>query len=263
MNRQAEPLSFVSLGSAARALQLENAVCRKESAVYQGVIPSGARNLLRYSRATSSKRQWSRSLTLRVRDDTALEHPFAALVDDATRAKLNVGPIEQRGNEFVPNNSQYRTTDFRQTTGPSVRVVVDVGNWDTSGAISHPGHPGDPDNPHYRDLAPMWRNGSIFLCYTPGKLWRLRRRRRSHLCHNFRGVEGVFMFKLLCFKDLLQPNPPRCAGQSPGDSRPKECKMAILMIAVQACCIPAARQQQGDCHSFGYYPAEREQALIP
>jgi len=176
---------------------------------------------------------------------------------------LNVGPIEQRGSEFVPNNSQYRTTDFRQTTGPSVRVVVDVGNWDNSGAINHPGHPGDPDNPHNRDLARMWRNGSIFLCYTPGKLWRLRRRRRSQLCHNVRGVEGIFMFKLLCFKDLLQPIPPRCAGQSPGDSRPKECKMAILMIAVQGCCMPAARQQQGDCHSFAYHPADREQALIP
>jgi penicillin amidase len=90
------------------------------------------------------------------------EHPFAAIVDDATRTKLNVGPIQKRGSEFVPNNSQYRATDFRQITGPSVRVVVDVGNWDNSRAINHPGQSGDPDNPHYRDLAPMWRSGEYF-----------------------------------------------------------------------------------------------------
>jgi penicillin amidase len=90
------------------------------------------------------------------------EHPFAAIVDTETRTKLNVGPIEKHGSEYVPNLSQYRVTDFRQTYGPSVRVVVDVGNWDDSRAINYPGQSGDPDNPHYRDLAPMWRNGQYF-----------------------------------------------------------------------------------------------------
>jgi penicillin amidase len=90
------------------------------------------------------------------------EHPFAAIVDTATGAKLNVGPIEKHGSEYVPNQSQYRVSDFRQTNGPSVRVVVDVGNWDNSRAINHPGQSGDLNNPHYRDLAPMWRNGEYF-----------------------------------------------------------------------------------------------------
>src|SRR5262249_38360982 len=90
------------------------------------------------------------------------EHPFAAIVDTETRMKLNVGPIEKNGSLYVPNQSGYRVTDFRQTNGPSVRVVVDVGNWDNSRAINHPGQSGDPDNPHYRDLAPMWRNGQYF-----------------------------------------------------------------------------------------------------
>jgi len=95
------------------------------------------------------------------------EHPFAAIVDEATRAKINVGPIEKNGSEYVPNNSQYRNTDFRQMNGPSVRVVVDVGTWDNSRVINHPGQSGDPDSPHYRDLAPMWRNGQYFpLLYT-------------------------------------------------------------------------------------------------
>ena len=95
------------------------------------------------------------------------EHPFAAIVDEATRAKINVGPIPKNGSEYVPNNSQYRPTDFRQIVGPSVRIVVDVGNWDNSRIINHPGQSGDPESLHYRDLALMWRNGQYFpLLYT-------------------------------------------------------------------------------------------------
>jgi penicillin amidase len=90
------------------------------------------------------------------------EHPFSAIVDDAVRAKINVGPIEKNGSPFVPSQSTYRVSDFRQMNGPSVRVVVDVGNWDNSRAVNHPGQSGDPDSPHYRDLAPMWLNGQYF-----------------------------------------------------------------------------------------------------
>jgi penicillin amidase len=95
------------------------------------------------------------------------EHPFAAIVDETTRAKINVGPIPKTGSEYVPNLSLYRPTDFRQIYGPSLRIVLDVGNWDNSRAVNHPGQSGDPDSPHYRDLAPMWRNGQYFrLLYT-------------------------------------------------------------------------------------------------
>lgn len=90
------------------------------------------------------------------------EHPFAAVVDDATRAKINVGPIPKHGSEYTPNQSLYRASDFRQMNGPSFRVIVDVGNWDNSRAINHPGQSGDPDSPHYRDLAPAWRDGTYF-----------------------------------------------------------------------------------------------------
>ena len=90
------------------------------------------------------------------------EHPFAAIVDDATRARINVGPIEKNGSAFVPSASSYRVSDFRQMGGPSVRVVIDVGSWDNSRAVNHPGQSGDPDSPHYRDLVQMWRNGQYF-----------------------------------------------------------------------------------------------------
>ena len=90
------------------------------------------------------------------------EHAFSKIVDESMRAKLDVGPIAKHGSEFTPNQSAYRLTDFLQTGGPSLRIVVDVGNWDNSRAMNHPGQSGDPENPHYRDLAPLWRRGEYF-----------------------------------------------------------------------------------------------------
>ena len=91
-----------------------------------------------------------------------MEHPLAAAVDDATRAKLNVGPLPTHGGAYSPNQSTYRSSDFQQTNGPSFRVVVDVGNWDNSRAVNSPGQSGDPDSPHYRDLADKWLKGEYF-----------------------------------------------------------------------------------------------------
>ena len=90
------------------------------------------------------------------------EHPFSAIVDAATQARLNVGPLEKGGSAYTPNAAGYRVSDFRQLGGPSVRLVIDVGNWDNSRAVNHPGQSGDPDSPHYRDLATMWRDGQYF-----------------------------------------------------------------------------------------------------
>ena len=43
--------------------------------------------------------------------------------------------------------------------GASVRMVVDVGNWDGSVWINAPGQSGDLRSPHYHDLAPIWARG--------------------------------------------------------------------------------------------------------
>lgn len=95
------------------------------------------------------------------------EHSFGPAVEDAMRARINVGPIAKHGSEYTPNQSLVRTTDFRRMNGPSVRLVVDVGKWDNSRAVNHPGQSGDPESPHYRDLAPLWRSGRCFpLAYT-------------------------------------------------------------------------------------------------
>ncbi|MDR3669360.1 MAG: penicillin acylase family protein [Holophaga sp.] len=105
------------------------------------------------------------------------EHPFAAAVDDATRVRINVGPFAKNGSEYTPSQSLPRPSDFRQMNGPAVRMVVDVGRWDNSRAVNHPGQSGDPDSPHYRDLADLWRTGRYFqLAYSRAAVDRVTER---------------------------------------------------------------------------------------
>lgn len=100
-----------------------------------------------------------------------LAHPLANAADEATRARLNVGPFPKQGGSDTVNVSSYDPATFRQVGGPSFRVVIDVGDWDNSRAMNTPGQSGDPDSPHYRDLVPLWLNGEYFpLLYTRARV---------------------------------------------------------------------------------------------
>ena len=89
-------------------------------------------------------------------------HPMSTMGDGSLRAKLNAGPYPAQGSANTVNQSSYRANDFLKVNGPSFRVVVDVGNWDNSRAMNTPGQSGDPDSPHYRDLAQAWGKGEYF-----------------------------------------------------------------------------------------------------
>ncbi|MBP2476832.1 penicillin amidase [Crossiella equi] len=93
---------------------------------------------------------------------TLFEHPLSPVVDQATRSRLNVGPLPRGGSWDTVNHSDYDLTSFRQTTGASVRVVLDVGNWDASKAVNTPGQSGNPADPHYKDLVNTWAKGEYF-----------------------------------------------------------------------------------------------------
>ncbi|CEE30787.1 Penicillin acylase [Xanthomonas citri pv. citri] len=95
-----------------------------------------------------------------------IAHAMSA-VAGADRALLDVGPFAKGGSPYTPNQSSYDPADFRQTIGPSARLIIDLSNWDNARAMNFPGQSGDPASPHYRDLAPLWLNGSYFpLLYT-------------------------------------------------------------------------------------------------
>jgi penicillin amidase len=89
-------------------------------------------------------------------------HPMSTMGDGSLRGKLNVGPFPAQGGANTVNQSSYRPSDFLKVNGPSFRLVVDVGNWDNSRAMNTPGQSGDPDSPHYRDLAQAWGKGEYF-----------------------------------------------------------------------------------------------------
>lgn len=94
-------------------------------------------------------------------------HPMAPILDPASRARLNVGPLPRGGGGYTVNVSGYHPENFQHVHGPSFRMVLDVGNWDNSRAINTPGQSGNPDSVHYRDLAASWAEGKYFpLLYT-------------------------------------------------------------------------------------------------
>ncbi|HEY3950663.1 penicillin acylase family protein [Phenylobacterium sp.] len=87
--------------------------------------------------------------------------PAAGVLADRQLARqMETGPLEVPGSASTPRAATYRPSDFTQTAGASVRLVMDVGAWDNSVAMNTPGQSGDPFNVHYRDLFPLWASGA-------------------------------------------------------------------------------------------------------
>jgi penicillin amidase len=90
----------------------------------------------------------------------SFEPAVAVLADRELRAQTSVGPLEIPGSASTPRAQAHRASDFSVTGGASVRMVMDVGAWDNSVVMNTPGQSGDPMNSHYRDLFPLWAEGS-------------------------------------------------------------------------------------------------------
>jgi penicillin amidase len=82
-----------------------------------------------------------------------------ALAIPGRDSERRVGPFPIGGSGTTPNATGW-TSDYTFASGPSVRLVMDVGAWDNSVVINNPGQSGDPASPHYRDLFPLWASGS-------------------------------------------------------------------------------------------------------
>jgi penicillin amidase len=48
---------------------------------------------------------------------------------------------------------------YLQTAGASYRQIIDVSDWDKSVMTNTPGESGNPESPHYSDLAQPWSQG--------------------------------------------------------------------------------------------------------
>ncbi len=96
------------------------------------------------------------------------EHALSSSVRESRRGTLDVGPLSRGGSASTVNmtNSQ----DL-QVSGASFRVIVDLDDWDRSVGTNSPGQSGDPDSPHYRDLARPWAGGEYFpLLYSRDRI---------------------------------------------------------------------------------------------
>ena len=91
----------------------------------------------------------------------ALHHGYFthALSRTVGHAQWDAGPVPLGGSGATPMAAGYRPSDFRLLAGASVRMVVDVGDWDRSVCINTPGQSGDPRSPHYADLIGPWSRG--------------------------------------------------------------------------------------------------------
>lgn len=81
------------------------------------------------------------------------------MTDPLLRAQMSLPAVELPGSADSPRAAAFGPTDFSVVTGASVRIVLDVGEWDKSLAINAPGQSGDPYSPHSRDLQPLWAAG--------------------------------------------------------------------------------------------------------
>jgi penicillin amidase len=68
-------------------------------------------------------------------------------------------PEVERGGNGETVQATASGLDFRQTSGASFRMVLDVGDWDASVFINAPGQSGRPRDPHYSDHWRVWEQG--------------------------------------------------------------------------------------------------------
>ncbi len=145
-----------------------------------GAHPSEARDILL---AETLATAWAECVALMGSEASAwrwgsLHHGFFAHAIADSAQSLDVGPYETGGSDSTPMNARYRTSDFRVRVGASVRVVIDVGDWDNSLCINAPGQSGDPASPHYGDLAPLWAEGHyVPLLYSRSRIDAVAERR--------------------------------------------------------------------------------------
>ncbi|KJK45086.1 hypothetical protein UK23_27350 [Lentzea aerocolonigenes] len=71
-------------------------------------------------------------------------------------------PAIPRGDSGDTVNSTTFDREFRQVGGASFRIVIDVGEWDSSVAVNAPGQSGRADSPHYDDHVDAWARGQAF-----------------------------------------------------------------------------------------------------
>lgn len=104
-------------------------------------------------------------------------HPLKARLTGVEDRLLELGPLPRGGSGDTAGNTAYGP-NFVQSAGSTFRLVVDVGEWDSSLAMNAPGQSGNLQDPHYTDLFEPWAAGDAFpLLYSRDKVEEATERR--------------------------------------------------------------------------------------
>lgn len=97
-----------------------------------------------------------------------IRHPLSRAVNEEVRRRLEVGPAPRGGDALTVSATG---SGDNQTSGGSFKIIVDTADWDSAIGINTPGQAGDPDDPHYRSLFPLWAAGRYFpLAYSRARV---------------------------------------------------------------------------------------------
>ncbi len=90
-----------------------------------------------------------------------LQHPLGVL--PGLGGLLNRGPWPSPGDTDTVWQASRFASDSNDASmvGPSMRMIVDMGDLDASLAVLAGGQSGHPSSPHYADQLPMWRQGRV------------------------------------------------------------------------------------------------------
>ncbi len=91
-----------------------------------------------------------------------IKHPLSNAVNEATRKRLELGPVARGGSGSTPGMT---TNNNNQTAGASFRMVADVQDWDKTMFTNTPGQSGDPASEFYGNLFALWANDQHFPVY--------------------------------------------------------------------------------------------------
>jgi penicillin G amidase len=104
-----------------------------------------------------------------------IRHPLSAAVNDAMRARFDLGPVPRGGSATTVTATG---NGDNQAAGGSFKIIVDTEDWDAAVGMNTPGQSGDPESPHYRDLFDLWARGRYFpVAYSRGKVESVTRER--------------------------------------------------------------------------------------
>ena len=102
---------------------------------------------------------------------TFVSNPLGASGIDLIETLVNRGPVAVGGSNDTVNATSWKPASgsFSVTSLPSMRMIVDVANFDDSLTMHTTGQSGHPSSPHYNDMIDAWRA----IEYHP-MLWSLR-----------------------------------------------------------------------------------------